>query len=445
MTDTSSPAIVVADVVAPVEIALPFKGLVAVVVGNWLEFYDFLVFTFFAVMIGDAFFPGESEIARLLSALATFGVGFLTRPLGAAIIGAYADRVGRRAALTLTLMLMSLGSALVGLTPTYAQIGLTAPIILVVARLIQGFSCGGEVGPATAYLLESAPIEKRAAITAWQGHSQQLAIFMGSLVGVILAANLSKEQLYDWGWRVPFLLGVFIAPVGLYIRRQLPETIARHERHRSGTAVLADLMRHHSRAVILGILIICGGTISTYVFNYMTTYAITTLHLSPTIGTALAMTGSLAAIAGLAVGAWADQFGRKPMLIASRVIFVMIIFPVYLIITSPTASAPVIVTLNMLLNFIFSIGIGATYAFLTEAFPKSVRSSGLGILYALAVTIFGGTTQFAVAWLIDWTKDPMVPAWYQIIANVAAIIGVMLLMPHAEVLRERAARVTAKA
>jgi MFS family permease len=445
MTDTSSPAIVVADVIAPVEITLPFKGLVAVVVGNWLEFYDFLVFTFFAVMIGDAFFPGESEIARLLSALATFGVGFLTRPLGAAIIGAYADRAGRRAALTLTLMLMSLGSALVGLTPTYAQIGLTAPVILVVARLIQGFSCGGEVGPATAYLLESAPSEKRAAITAWQGHSQQLAIFMGSLVGVVLAANLSKEQLYDWGWRVPFVLGVFIAPVALYIRRQLPETIARHETHRSGAAVLADLMQHHSRAVILGILIICGGTISTYVFTYMTTYAITTLHLSPTIGTALALTGSLAAIAGLAVGAWADRFGRKPMLIASRVIFVIIIYPLYLIITSPTASASMIVTLNMLLNFIFSIGIGATYAFLTEAFPKSVRSSGLGILYALAVTIFGGTTQFAVAWLIDWTKDPMVPAWYQIIANVAAIIGVMLLMPHAEVLRERAAHVTAKA
>ena len=183
MTDTSSSAIVVADVVAPVETMLPFKGLAAVVVGNWLEFYDFLVFTFFAVMIGDAFFPGESEIARLLSALATFGVGFLTRPLGAAIIGAYADRVGRRAALTLTLMLMSLGSGLVGLTPSYAQIGLTAPIILVVARLIQGFSCGGEVGPATTYLLESAPIEKRAAITAWQGYSQQLAVFIGQPSG----------------------------------------------------------------------------------------------------------------------------------------------------------------------------------------------------------------------------------------------------------------------
>jgi MFS family permease len=443
MTDTSFP-IVVADV-APVETTLPFKGLVAVVVGNWLEFYDFLVFTFFAVMIGDAFFPGESEIVRLLSALATFGVGFLTRPLGAAIIGAYADRVGRRAALTLTLMLMSVGSGLVGLTPTYAQIGLTAPIILVVARLIQGFSCGGEVGPATTYLLESAPVEKRAAMTAWQGYSQQLAIFMGSLVGVALAVTLSQEQLYAWGWRVPFILGVFIAPVGLYIRRQLPETIAKHETHRSGAAVLANLMRHHLRAVFLGVLIICGGTISTYVFNYMTTYAITTLHLSPTIGTALALTGSLAQIAGLALGVWADRFGRKPTLIVSRVVFVIIVYPAFIIFTSPTGTAPVIITLNMLLNVIFGVGTGGSYAFLTEAFPKSVRSSGLGILYALGVMIFGGTTQFIVAWLISWTKDPMVPAWYQMIANVAAIIGVLLLMPNPEVGREQAAYDAARA
>jgi MFS family permease len=231
----------------------------------------------------------------------------------------------------------------------------------------------------------------------------------------------------------------------LYIRRQLPETIARHQTHRSGAAVLADLMQHHLRPVILGVLIISGGTISNYIFNYMTTYAITTLHLSPTIGTAMTLTGSFASIGGLALGAWADRFGRKPMLIASRVVFVIIIYPAYLVITSPAATAPVIVTLNMLLNFIFSVGIGAIYAFLTEAFPRSVRSSGLGILYALGVTIFGGTTQFVVAWLIDWTKDPMVPAWYQMIANVAAIIGVILLLPHEEVRRERAAYVAAKA
>jgi MFS family permease len=441
---SGSPAVAAAEP-PPVRQQLPFKGVVAVVIGNWLEFYDFLVFTIFAVMIGDAFFPGESEIGRLLGALATFGLGFFTRPIGAAVIGAYSDRVGRRAGLTLTLMLMAVGSAMVALTPTYAQIGLAAPILLVIARLIQGFSCGGEVGPATTYLLESAPIEKRAAITAWQGYSQQLALFMGSLVGVILAASLSPEQMRAWGWRVPFLLGIVIAPVGLYIRRQLPETIQQSETHESAVAVLGDLMRHHWRAVVSGVLIICGGTISTYVFTYMTTYAMTTLRLSATIGTTLTMTGSLAAIAGLAVGAWADRFGRKPMLIASRVIFLLSIYPAYVILTSPRAASVTIIAINMLNNFLFSIGIGAIYAFLLEAFPKAVRSSGLAILYALGVTIFGGTTQFVVAWLIDWTKDPMIPAWYQIIANIAGIIGVLLLTPHAEVVRERALRLGARA
>src|SRR5687767_3072400 len=189
-------------------------------------------------MIGRAFFPGDSEFGRLLSALATFGVGFFTRPRGAAVIGTYADRAGRRAAMTLTLLMMAVGSAMMGLAPTYAQIGIAAPIILVLARLIQGFSCGGEVGPATSYLHESAPMEKRASITAWQGYSQQLAILMGSLIGVVLAATLTKEQLYQWGWRIPFLLGVVIAPVGFYIRACLPETIQKSETHRSGTAVL---------------------------------------------------------------------------------------------------------------------------------------------------------------------------------------------------------------
>ena len=424
---------------APDETALPFKGRVAVVIGNWLEFYDFLVYTFFAVMIGDAFFPGESDIERLLGALATFGAGFLTRPLGAAMIGAYADRVGRRAALTLTLMLMAVGSGLVALTPPYAQIGLAAPVILVIARLIQGFSAGGEVGAATTYLLESAPAEKRAASTAWQAHSQQLAVFMGSLTGVVLAASLSKDQLYAWGWRVPFLLGVLIAPVGLYIRRQLPETIARHRSHQSGRAVLTELVRHHARSIILGILIICGGTVSTYVFNYMTTYAITTLHLSATVGTTLTLMGSPAQIAGFVLGAWVDRFGRKRMLVVSRLLFLATIYPAYSMITSADATVGVIIAVNMLLNFMFAVGIGAMYAFLSEAFPQSVRSSGLGLLYALGVTIFGGTTQFVVAWLIDSTGDPMIPAWYQIAANVVAVIGVMLMTPHADVLRERAA------
>ena len=415
------------------------KAVVAVVIGNWLEFYDFLVFTFFAVMIGDAFFPAESDIGRLLGALATFGVGFITRPLGAAFIGPYADRVGRRAALTLTLLLMSIGSAMVALTPPYSQIGIAAPILLVLARLIQGFSCGGEVGPATTYLLEAAPPEKRAALTAWQAYSQQLASIMGAGFGLILAAALTREQLYAWGWRIPFLLGVLIAPVAFYIRRQLPETIAETQKSRSTGEVLGELMRSHSGPVVLGVLIICGGTVATYVLNYMTTYAMTTLKLSATIGSLLGLTNSAAQIAGFAVGVWLDRYGRKRMLVLSRVAFLAILYPAYLVLTSPQASVTAIVAVNSLLGFVFAIGIGAVYAFMAEAFPQSVRSSGLSILYASGVMIFGGTTQFVVAWLIDTTMDPMVPAWYQIATTAVSIVGVLLMNPHAEVLRERRA------
>lgn len=425
-------------------VTLSFRGRVAVIVGNWLEFYDFLIFTFFAVMIADAFFPGESEIERLLGALATFGAGFLTRPLGAAVIGGYADRVGRRAALTLTLLLMGFGSAVVALTPPYAQIGLAAPVILLIARLIQGFSAGGEVGAATTYLLESAPPEKRATVTAWQGHSQQLAIIFGSLAGLVLATMLTKEQLYAWGWRVPFLFGALVAPVALYIRRQLPETVAAHAVHHSTGAVLADLLRHHRRAIVCGIFIICGGTVSTYVFTYMTTYAITTLRLSAAVGTTLTLTGAVASIAGFAIGAWADRFGRKPMLVAARVAFLLVLYPAYRGITSPDATATTIITINAFLNLVFSLGIGATYVFLSESFPAPVRSSGLGLVYSLGVTIFGGTTQFVVAWLIDRTQNPMVPAWYQIAANIAAIVAVMLLAPQPGTVRHQRTEVAAE-
>jgi len=430
---------------APPPPALSRKAVIAVVIGNWLEFYDFLAFTFFAVMIGRAFFPGESEFGRLLSALATFGVGFFTRPLGAAVIGTYADRAGRRAAMTLTLMLMAIGSGLMGLAPTYDQIGIAAPILLVVARLIQGFSCGGEVGPATAYLLESAPPEKRAAMAGWQGFSQILALLSGSLAGVVITASVSEEQLYAWGWRLPFLLGILIAPVGLYIRRQLPETIHESEMHPSARVILRELVRHHMRSVLLGVLVICGGTVTTYVFNYMATYAITTLHLSPAVGTTLTMMGYVAQLVGGVAGVWADRFGRKTLLVATRVVFAASIYPAFLVLTSPESSLVSLFAVYMALSAVFAMSIVPMYAFLLEAFPKAVRSSGLSILYALGTTIFGGTTQFVVAWLIERTGSPMVPAWYMLATTIAATIGVLGLMPDPEVVRERMAPAAARA
>lgn len=338
--------------------------------------------------------------------------------------------------MTLTLMLMAVGSAMMALAPTYAQVGIAAPIILVVARLIQGFSAGGEVGPATAYLLESAPPHKRASMAGWQAYSQLLALLSGSLAGVVITNTLSETQLYAWGWRLPFALGILIAPVGLYVRRQLPETIQPGETRESARAILGEVARQHARPVLFGVLVICGGTVATYVFNYTTTFAITTLHFPPAVGNTLTMMGYVAQLAGGVVGVWADQFGRKTLLVVSRVVFAAAIYPGFLLVTSPDSSVLALFGAYMLLSAVFSMGIVPAYAFLLEAFPKAVRSSGTSILYALGTTIFGGTTQFVVAWLIERTGSPMVPAWYMLAATAASIVGVLGLMPHPEVARE---------
>ena len=229
-----------------------------------------------------------------------------------------------------------------------------------------------------------------------------------------------------------------IAPVGLYIRRKLPETIEAHETHKSSLAVLSNLVRHNLPALVIGIFVICGGTVSTYVFSYMTTYAITTLHLSETIGTSLTLTGSVASMIGLFLGVWLDQFGRKPVFVSIRVVYILATYPAYLLMTSHGSTPTLIIAVNMGLNFVSALSFGGIYALLSEAFPKSVRSSGLSILYALGVAIFGATTQFVIAWLIDVTNNPIVPGWYTIVANLLMVIAVILIPTHEEVHRERA-------
>jgi MFS family permease len=420
---------------------IPPRAVVAVVIGNWLEFYDFIVFTFFAVMIGRAFFPpdlvsgdytdGERQFFQLLAALATFWAGFFTRPIGAAIIGAYGDRAGRKAAMTLTIMLMASGTGLIALTPTYAQIGIWAPIILIIARLIQGFSCGGEVGPATTYLLEAAAPNQRAALTAWQGISQQFAGVMGTGLGLILAASLSEEDLYDWGWRVPFFIGILIGPVGLYIRSVLPETIEKHEAHTSELAVLKNLFTKHWSAILLGILCIVGPTISTYVSTYMTTYAITTLKLPADVGLLATLCGFIASIAGIPLGAWvADRIGPKISVVVPRFLFVIVVYQAYVLMTAEGSTVETLLVINIILNFLLALANGGLYVILTQAFPKAVRSSGLAIAYSISVTVFGGSTQVVVAWLIQTLQDPLVPAWYQIGANIISILAVLFIVVH---------------
>lgn len=419
---------------------VPPRAIAAVVIGNWLEFYDFIVFSFFAVMISRAFFPpaliqdffpdmvGDQEFYSLIAALATFWTGFFTRPIGAFVIGAYGDRAGRKAAMTLTIALMAIGTAIVAFTPSYGSIGIAAPILLIVGRLIQGFSCGGEVGAATSYLLEAAKPHQRAAVTAWQGTSQQFAGIAGTGLGLALAAVLPEEDLYEWGWRIPFFVGLLIVPVGFYIRRMLPETMEKHETHESGLAVISQLFTKHWSSILLAVLCIVGPTISTYVSGYMTTYVIRTLKLPADIAMMTSLAGYIAAAIGVPIGAWAaDRFGIRVSILVPRVLFLLVVFQGFMMLTAKGVTVETLIGVNVVLNFLLAMSYGGLYVLLTEAFPKAVRSSGLSIAYALSVTIFGGSTQMIITYLIDKLQDPLVPAYYQIAANILSIFAVLLI------------------
>jgi MFS family permease len=398
----------------------------ATVAGNALEFYDFLAYSTFAVYIGHAFFPTGNAFSSLLLTLATFGVGFFTRPLGAAWIGAYADRVGRRPALTLTIILMSVGTLGLVLTPSYALIGPAAPVILVTARLLQGLALGGEVGASTAVLFEGAPSGKKGLFVSWQFASQGVAILSAGLVGFGLSTVLSKQQLGDWGWRVPFALGLTIIPVGIYIRRRLPETLEAPG-SRGSAAVLGVLWGQHRKSMVLAVLTIMCTTISTYVTNYMTTYALTALGMpaSKAIIATIA-NGTFIAIGALWGGRLTDRFGYGRLMIFPRLALMLAVYPAFMILVS-FRTAGVLVVVTSVLTLLGTLTQPALLTALSDVFPNHVRGSGLAISYALSVGLFGGTTQFIVAWLIGTTGDPLSPAYYVILTSIVGVWAMFTL------------------
>jgi MFS family permease len=408
---------------------LPRRFVVAATIGNALEFYDFITYAFFSIQIGHAFFPSHSAYGSLMLSLATFGAGFLTRPLGAVVIGAYADRVGRRAAMMLSFTMMGAAIVVLALIPPYAKIGLAAPILAIAARMAQGFSLGGEVGPTTAFLLEAAPANRRGLAVAWQGASQNVAAALGALVGVGLSGLMAPAALDAYGWRIAFLLGAATLPFGLWIRRGLPETLHAPDPRAEETEgrTTFSLIHEHRRIIILALMALGAATIGTYVFNYMVTFAQSALHLATGLAFLAGALGSAASVASALLGGWlADRIGRRPLLIWPNLAYLVLVLPLYFWIIA-TRSPLVLVTATTTLGFLSGLNGGAFYATVVEALPRRIRSRVFATVYATAIALLGGSTQLVVTWLIRVTGDPMSPAWYLFAATLIGQIALIAL------------------
>ncbi len=391
--------------------------IAAAVIGNLLEVFDFIAYGTFAVLIGRAFFPAHDPFVNLLLSVSTFGIGFITRPLGAIVVGALADRRGRRAGMLVSLALMGLGSLIIAVLPTYRSIGLWAPGLLVLARLIQGLAWGAEAGPATTYLLENAPPGRSGLFASWQAASQMLAVLAAGLLGYGADRLLGPAAMAAWGWRLPFALGVLAVPLGLVLRRGLDEAPV------AAPAVgrLRLLLAGGARPLLCAAMLMTAGTISQYFVNYTTTYALTVLHLP----TSLALLGTVVVgVAGtgaaLGAGHLSDRIGRIPVIVLPRLLLGLLIVPLlWLLDTHPGAwmFAAVAVTIAVLQVG----GFAGSVVLLVELFPPAVRTTGFGALYAITVSLFGGTAQIVFTALIHWTGDPASPAWYLAVVNLLAV------------------------
>lgn len=417
-----------------IEATKPFsvkRAAFSATVGNMLEFYDFITYSFFAIQIGHTFFPAQSEYGSLMLSLATFGAGFVTRPIGGIVLGIYSDRVGRRPAMLLSFALMGVAILAITITPSYNAIGLSAPIIVILARMIQGFALGGEVGPTTAYLMEIAPPERRALVVAWQPTSQQIAATAGALVGFILSNTMAPGALESYGWRVAFLIGTICLPFGFWMRRTLPETIQHAESgtdrlERSGHFTLA---RRYIRLIVLALMILASGTISTYVTQYMTTYAQNTLHVAPSVAFATSLVSNGLQIIGALLGGWlADLVGRKPVMIGPQLIALVLTYPTFMWIVDAPGAWSLLFGFGTL-SLVASLPFTAFYATFTEALPQRIRGGVFATVYAVAIASFGGTAQLVVTWLLHVSENPLAPAWYLLLAAVVGLVA-MMLMPE---------------
>jgi MFS transporter, MHS family, proline/betaine transporter len=401
------------------------RVIVAASLGNALEWFDFLVYGYFAVTISKVFFPSGNETASLLAAFGTFSVSFLVRPLGAIVIGAYTDSAGRKAGLTLSILLMVIGTTMTALMPGYATIGLAAPILILVARLLQGFSVGGEFGSAVTFLAEQTA-GRKGFVASWQWASTGITGALASGFGILLTSTLSPEQLVEWGWRVPFLFGILIGPVGLYIRRRLDET-PEYVEIKPTRSPVRDVVREHPIEVLLAMGAAVVSNSSAYIILYIPTYAMKELHLPQATGFAATFVGAvILGIVSPFAGHLSDKFGRSGILTGTAWLFFLTTYPVfYLMVANPSLATAIFAA--GWLSLVKAGYSGVLPSQLAELFPTRVRGIGVSLSFAIAVTVFGGFTPFVATWLIAVTGNSLSPSFYMMFTAALSIIALVFV------------------
>lgn len=402
--------------------------MVRVATGNFLEMYDFTVFGYYAVPIGRTFFPKSSEFASLMLAFVTFGVGFLIRPLGALVLGSYMDRRGRRAGFILTFGLMSVGTLSIACVPGYAVMGVAAPLLVVAGRLLQGFSAGVELGSVSVYLSEIATPGHKGFYVSWQNASQQLAVVIAGLFGVILSSLLTRAQVESWGWRIPLLVGCAIIPFLFRIRRSLAETgeFLSHKRPSSTREVLRSLAVNWRILGIATMLIALSTSCFYLITAYTPTFGRTVLHLADIDNLLVTVCTGVSNFVWLPLmGALSDRMGRRPMLFSCTILFLATAYPTLSwLTTAPSFSRLLIV--ELWLSFLYGSYNAANVVYLTEVLPAGVKASGFSLAQSIASAIFGGFTPAICTYLINRTGNPAVPGLWLSFTAVTALAATLL-------------------
>jgi MFS transporter, MHS family, proline/betaine transporter len=413
--------------------APPSRQVIAAVIGNALEWYDFVVFGYLTTIISRLFFPAQDEYTALLLTTATFGMGFLMRPLGAIMLGVFADKKGRKAALQLIIGLMTLAIAMIALAPTYAAIGIGAPMIIVLARLLQGFATGGEFASATSFLVETAPIHQRGFYGSLQMVGQSLAALSGAVAGALVTRGLTPDQIDSWGWRLPFIFGLLIAPVGMWMRRNLSETpeFLQARATIGGKLSIGPLLADHRRSVLVCFGLVISGTISYYVvLVHMPTFAKNQLNIPLTDAFVAQIVGLICLTAVIPVFGWlSDQIGRKPIIVAALFSYLIVLYPLFSWIRSDPTLINLIIMQAILCSMI-GVLFGPISTALAEQFAPGIRSTGLAIAYNFAVMLFGGFAPFIVTWLTKVTGSAIAPVYYIIGGAVIGLAASMFLVDY---------------